>query len=582
MMKKSILIYLLVVCAMHGYAQKVAWETEYQKGKQFYKEGKHALAMEVFKPLIEESEEHAYEPYASFYYALAAYHENYLPLAKDMLLQLKTRYRNWQQLDEANFWLAHIYFDQKQYYQALNALKEIRGDEWKEDIAGLKYEYFSQIEEAGLLQQLYMDNEDDEVLGKLLAKHIASQSLVNQDQKLLAEIIERFELNPASYNVMDVQKSEFKDEYKVAVLLPFMNDDLEPNLKRKVNQFVIDLYNGIKLAADTLKAQGKHIRLYAYDTKRSARVTKEIVEQEEMKGMDMIIGPLYAQPIAIVNEFSFQNKINVINPLSSNADVIGDNPFAFMFYPSNEAIGRASARYAAAHTNAKPAIVFYEENENDSAMAYAYKQRIEQDSIKVIAMRGMRKDETRQILDMLLIANQKVTSSTDSAAREAYTIKLDSIGHIFVASNNDLISSKVLSAVETRGDSIVVIGSADWMNLPVIKYDTYQKLGVVLYAPNYFDKLTRNYGDFRRRYVLKHKVIPTKYAEIGYELMYLMGNSLDKYGKYMQVGWRKEGYMPGFLTDGIDYSGSNDNLRIPILHFDNHGMNIIVHDYNAQ
>lgn len=577
-MKRALLFFLPVLMVFHAKAQKVDWQDEYDNAKRFYQEGKYALAMESFKPLITESDEHNYEPYASFYYSLAAYNENYLPLAKDMLLQLKSRYRNWDQINEANYWLAGIYFEQDQQYQALNILKEIRDADWSEDVAGLKYKYFAEITDIEQLKQLYLDNKDDEVLGRLTAKAISKQTLVNQDQKLLNDIIERFDFSPGDFNVMEVSKSIFKDEYKVAVLLPFMNDDLEANLRRKVNQFVIDLYNGIKLAADSLNGEGKNIKLYAYDTKRSARVTKELVEKDEMKGMDLIIGPLYAQTIDVVNEFSFQNKINVINPLSSNSNVIGDNPFAFLFYPSNEAIGRAGAEYAIAHVAPKPGIIFYEDNPNDSAMAYAYKQRIEQDSIKIIAVKGMKKDETRQVLDMLLIANQKVTSSTDSAAREAYTIKLDSIGHIFVAGDNDLISSKVLSAVETRGDTIVVIGSAGWLSLPVIQYETYQKLGVALYAPNYFDKLTGNYAEFRRKYILRHKIIPSKYAEIGYELMYVMGHSLDKYGKYMQVGWREHGKMHGFLTDGIDYHGSNDNLVIPVLRFDEAGMNIITHD----
>ncbi|MEQ8925819.1 MAG: ABC transporter substrate-binding protein [Fulvivirga sp.] len=573
-------IYTLLVGLIFSHfvaAQTTSWQQQYLNAKDFYKGGKYALAMEAFKPIIE-SEENAFSAYSSFYYALAAYHNGYKPLSKDMLLQVKAKYPKWSRNDEVNYWLGLIYFEEQSYNQGLNVLSEIEDERVKEDVKALKYNFYSKIETIEELKSLFKNNGEDRLLGYLLAKRISQETLVNQDQKLLREIIEQFDLNPAEFNAIEVQKTVFKDSYKVAVLLPFMTSDLEPNLKRKVNQFVLDLYQGIQLAADTLKTEKINIELYAYDTKRSKRVTKEIVGKEELKGMDLIIGPLFSEPIAVVNEFAYKRKINVINPLSSNSGVIGQNPFAFLFFPSNETVGRLSAEFVSKNVKNKSGIILYEDNPNDSAMAFAYKQRIMADSIKIIRTKRIKKDSSRLILDMLLIPDAKLRDASTEDAKEAYEIKLDSVGHIFVASSNDLISSKVLSAVETRGDSIVVIGSSEWLNLPVIKYDTYFKLGCMLYAPNYNREDSPEYRAFRKGYIRRHKEIPGKYAEIGYELMQLMGRGLNRHGKYFQLGWRDEGFVEGHLTAGFNYTNSNDNLVLPLLQFDEGQIKMVLAD----
>ena len=548
-------------------AQENTWQQKYLHAKSFFTEGQYALAMEAFKPLIEESAENDFETYSSFYYALSAYKTNYIPLSKNMLLQIKSKYPKWSKIDEVNYWLGLIYLQENSLNQGLNALNEIKDPKMKSDVEALKYNYFEKIESLREFQDLYSNNTEDKTLAYLLAKRISQETLVNQDQKQLRELIEKFDFDPTEFNVIEVQKTVFKKQYKVAVLLPFMAGDLEPNLRRKVNQFVLDIYQGIQLAADTLKKQGVQIELHAYDTKRSRRVTQEIVGKEEMKGMDLIIGPLYTDPIAIVNDFAYKNKINVVNPLSSNAEVIGNNPFAYLFFPSNETIGRTSAEYVVKNVKKKPGIVLYENNSNDSATAYAFKERIKADSFKIIQTRRISKENTRQILDMLLIPDTKLRDASSEEAKEEYGIKLDSISFIFVASGNDLISSKVLSAVETRGDSITVIGSAEWLNLPVIKYETYSKLGCVLYAPNYFKKDSPYYISFRNQYIKRHREIPSKYAEIGFELMLLMGNGLKEYGKYFQLGWRDKGYANGYITAGFNFNNSNDNLVLPLLKF---------------
>jgi hypothetical protein len=67
--------------------------------------------------------------------------------------------------------------------------------------------------------------------------------------------------------------------YSISVLFPFVVNTLDPTPNRKRNQFVLDLYEGMKLAADTLAKQGIKLSLRAYDTERNIEKLKKILER---------------------------------------------------------------------------------------------------------------------------------------------------------------------------------------------------------------------------------------------------------------------------------------------------------------
>src|SRR3989337_197701 len=110
MMKKIIGFVLLVFFSLAVWGQ-VDYPKQYQNAKDFFRQGKYNLAMESFKPLIAYDQKNQYSPYASFYYALAAYKQGYKAVAKDMLLQIRSVHAKWDKIEDVNLWLANIYLE---------------------------------------------------------------------------------------------------------------------------------------------------------------------------------------------------------------------------------------------------------------------------------------------------------------------------------------------------------------------------------------------------------------------------------------------------------------------------------------
>jgi hypothetical protein len=148
-----------------------------------------------------------------------------------------------------------------------------------------------------------------------------------------------------------------------------------------------------------------------------------------------------------------------------------------------------------------------------------------------------------------------------------FTLKKDSIGSIFVASDEPVIYTKIINSVESRGDSILVVGQESWLQDNAIEYEKFDDNGVVFIAPNYYSPTNPAFLKFRSSYINKHGVLPPDNAIKGYEAMMNIGRALQLYGIYFQDGLLSAGVLPGVLTSGYLLQPGRDNGLVPFVHF---------------
>lgn len=579
-MKNIFFVIVLLLINFSVYSQD--YQQEYLQGKQFFNEGQYSLAMESFKPLVKVEQENPLSKYAMFYYALAAYEEGYQALAKDMLLQVQELYPGWEQLHEVQLWLARIYFEDKRFNQGIYVLKNITDKRLQDKKERMIKFHLKEVDDIFLISELFDAHPNNKLIAHRFAELLAQQPLEEQDRELLTTIINEFNFDPEEFDAGIITKTEFKDTYKVAVMLPFVYESLSPDLRRKKNQFVLDIYNGIRMAADSLQQKGINIDVVAYDTKRDVNTTRDILQKDELKTMDLIIGPLFPDPLKEVQQFSFENKINMLNPLSNNPGVIGKNPFSFLFKPTYTTMGKAMAEFAASEVKNPYGIILYGESESDLILANAYKETFERDSFQIVLMEKIYSGGERRVLDILTSTGRKLKESGDEKKEGEMTIPLDSIGSIFVASDEGLIITRVLSAIETRRDSILVFGSEKWLDIKAIDYDALERLGVAMTAPTFFDYNKEWFRKFRRRYVKIHKIVPSEFAVLGYDIMMFAGTVLNEHGKYFQLALKDEPTLEGFLLTGYNYTIGNDNQVVPIVKVvENEPQIIVIKNYAA-
>jgi LysM repeat protein len=120
---------------------------------------------------------------------------------------------------------------------------------------------------------------------------------------------------------------------KIAFLLPFMLDQSkkEPVLERFQN-----FYAGALLAIKAAKEKGISFEIYTYDTDKTEEKITEVLNNHELKSMDLIIGPAFSNQVPLVAGFAKENKVHTLIPFTAKVPDIENNPYLFQFNPGSE------------------------------------------------------------------------------------------------------------------------------------------------------------------------------------------------------------------------------------------------------
>jgi LysM repeat protein len=120
---------------------------------------------------------------------------------------------------------------------------------------------------------------------------------------------------------------------RIAYLLPLMLDQVtkDPNDERFLN-----FYQGSLIAINDAKRRGVSLEIFTYDTEKTEDRLTEILNNPELKTMDLVIGPAYSNLVPFVEKFAKENKINTLIPFTSKVSDIDSNPYLFQFNPGQD------------------------------------------------------------------------------------------------------------------------------------------------------------------------------------------------------------------------------------------------------
>lgn len=120
-----------------------------------------------------------------------------------------------------------------------------------------------------------------------------------------------------------------KQHFKIAFLLPF---NLEQKHESSDSRFV-EFYAGSLLAIQQAKQRGKHIEVFTFDTQKSDLHLMEVLRDSILTEVDLIVGPAYADQVAMVCDFARIHKVKTIIPFTSKIHDLESNEYIFQFNP---------------------------------------------------------------------------------------------------------------------------------------------------------------------------------------------------------------------------------------------------------
>ena len=111
------------------------------------------------------------------------------------------------------------------------------------------------------------------------------------------------------------------------------------------NTDFIEMYNGILLAADTLRSLGLSITLHTFDITSDTTELEKIISSGKLDGMDLIIGPVYSDNLSRVAAYAKNMDIPVVSPVPLyDNSLLANNPDLFLASASLEVAQETLAR----------------------------------------------------------------------------------------------------------------------------------------------------------------------------------------------------------------------------------------------
>jgi ABC-type branched-subunit amino acid transport system substrate-binding protein len=529
-MKPTNYLLVLFLCPILVFSQSLDYEKSYKKAIWLYKSGDYFPSMSELAPLTNASYANVLTPFAHYYYALSAQKLNRLAESRQMLMQLKNRFPNWDKIDDANYLMADLAFSDKKYGQAINTLQQIADPNIKRDAENLEKFYINSLKDITLLQNLNQQFSNDRII---------AQSLANLSSTVLTE-----QLPTVKPLITNAFKKGF---YNVAVLFPFRITDFTFDNKIHNNPFVYDLYDGMKLAQTKLQSEGITINFQAYDVANDVAATNDILNSPSFVQTDFVVGPLYNEPAKLIADFADINKIYAIHPTAITSELTQNHSNMFLLQPTLDRQAAAAFEFMKSQPTVmgNKIAIYYNNTRRDSTLANSYKTYALSAGYQVIDYR-----KVRERIDS--------TATISDRNRPSY---------VFVSSSVESDGLKVMAMMTKKRVSLPMVATAAAFSKSKLSASLINDKELYLIDNEFIDNSKKQTSDFQNQYFIKRNIIPSIHVLQGYDMMLFYGRMIHKYKGQLRNGLDIRTYQDDYLLQGFNYNKTNDNQTVTILKY---------------
>jgi len=344
--------------------------------------------------------------------------------------------------------------------------------------------------------------------------------------------IENNPTNPIGENNTPIEEIK-RTQYDIALLLPF---DVKTNSLNTNNDTInlksllaIDFYEGALLALAELQKEGLDLNVYVYDTEKNPKRVQEILRQPHLQNVDLMIGPVYNQPLKLASNFSKRFKILQASPFSPTTSFINENPFYLQMQPTMDVHCAFIYKYLNSVPDYNNVILLHQPRNNEQKMADKFK-RLERESIFDGSI------ETGDLGPMTL--REMIFVGGDEGSRGQRTENdlfleylLPDRPNVFVVTSfSESFANDMLRRLYAYSEKyeIIVIGMPNWDRFTNINVDYLMDLSVQ-YSRNYFyNKTDEKAAGVARNYRMKTNAPMPENASRGYDMVYYLGQLMQE------------------------------------------------------
>ncbi len=545
----AIFFFFLLTFSVFG--QKISkLQEQYNASLMLFKQKEYAQAKASLENLIKEDQNAIFSTYSLFFKGFSEYYLGETEVARATFVTLLENHADWNKLDEVYYQLAVMDFESGNLTAALEDLSQITNSSLELPAELLKRKHLTSLKTEEL-RALNKQFPDEPVTGKLLLHRLSRKPVEEVNPAFYDKLVAKFDTDN-KYARSKLIKSTFKETYNIAVMLPFSLPDSNATYNYIQNQFVFDLYDGMRLGAEWLLKDSIQINLIPFDTERNEKKVAKLLKDPNFKNVDLIIGPLYRSTIEEVSKFSKANRIPMVNPVSNNPQILEKNEFAYLTSSSVSTQAKEAADYAFNTLDNTSAYIVYGRNDREKIMAQDYLVKFQRNGGIVKYFEPF--EFSGNGFEILI--------------EDLDTLTRDSAAHVFVAANEEITAINVMSALQNLQLSNTIFAPEEWLGFTRFTFEQLEKFHVHVTYPNYIDYENPEVKEIIDAYLDTTGRAPDLNSFKGFEAVYYFGKMLNRHGTAFYHYIKDTPPEKGRIFIGFDYTSGNDNQFVPIVKFE--------------
>ena len=338
---------------------------------------------------------------------------------------------------------------------------------------------------------------------------------------------------PAGYTPVN----NLNGSFDVAVLLPFyiqenaVRTDLDsskivkgkPKVIKRTNDWIypgtlgfLEMYQGILLAADTLRSKGLEINLHVFDIKSDTLELTRLIERGKFADVDLIIGPVYSRNLAIMTAYAKPLGIPVVSPvpLFSNSALI-NSPNLFIANASLEVAQNVIAKKTGEYFDNNIVFIHSDTTGADQDVIN-FKQKIITELSNRLPFEEIRLKE--------FVFYSRSAFNNDSINRLSHALSRDLNNTVIIASEETPVIEEALQEIHSLSKNfpVKVFGYPAMRTLENLDLKYLFDLDIMMFSPYWIDYSKRDVKEFMADFHQKFMTEPAEmsYAWQGYDITY--------------------------------------------------------------
>ncbi len=330
----------------------------------------------------------------------------------------------------------------------------------------------------------------------------------------------------------------------------------------------VEMYEGILLAADTLRAMGLNINIHVFDIISDTIGVTKLIRSGKLDNMDLIIGPVHSANLSIVASYAGGLGIPVVSPVQlSNNSVLANHPLLFMASSTIEVAQNAIARKMRDFYNCNFVLIHSNPNEENQEIS-RFRNMILSELSSIMPFEEIR------LKDMVFYSRSAF--GNDSINRLAHALSERTGNVVIIASEDAPVMSESIMEIHTlsRKFDLNVFGYPNMRYLDHLDHKICFDLGLMIYSPYWIDYTQKDVIQFNSDFRTKFLTEPSEmsYAWQGYDIVYYFLSGLAMYGK--EFISHPEIHNPDLLHAEFDFRHRNnydgfENQKLFLIRYSN-------------